>query len=226
MQHLYIDESGSMTSQYTKSWPYFIISIIRVDSPDKLRRLHKRFCTKHMEELRRIDSDQRMFKNGDFQELKGSSFTPDLKREFVSYFGRRGTIDIYYIVIDNRKVSGGLYANTARAFNYVLKLALEYFIRNSILPDDKYIIQLDERNERSDTRHFLQNYLNTELLMENVLSNDIEVNYFDSSNNRIIQIADVFANLYFSNLMTGNYQDEIKLIKDNGCLKAVFRFPL
>lgn len=226
MQHLYIDESGSMTSQYTRRWPYFIISIIRANSPEKLRKLHKWFCTKHMKALKSADSGEKMFKGGDFKELKGSSLTPILKKEFVAYFGRKDTMDIFYIVIDNKKVSRGLYANTARAFNYVLKLALEYFIRYGMLPDDKYIIQLDERNESPDARHFLQNYLNTELLMEGILSNDIEVEYFDSSKNRMIQIADVFSNLYFSNLITGNYEDEINLIKDNGCLKSVFRFPL
>lgn len=52
------------------------------------------------------------------------------------------------------------------------------------------------------------------------------VTYFDSANNKIVQIADVFANLYYSRLLTGGYADEIDTMKTNGCLKKVFKFPL
>lgn len=225
MQYLYIDESGSMTNQYTKSWPYFVIAIIRTEEPDKLRKLHKRFIGKYLVKLKAADSEGRMFKGGVFQELKGTAFTPDLKRAFATYLGRENTMDLYYIVIDNKRITNELYSNTARAFNYVLKLALEYFIRKGDLPNDEYTIQLDERNERTDTRHFLQNYLNTELRMENILSKDIQVQYFDSSQNKIIQIADVLANLYYSQLRTNNYEVEFEKIEKSGCLKSIFIFP-
>lgn len=52
------------------------------------------------------------------------------------------------------------------------------------------------------------------------------VKYFDSSQNKIIQIADVFANLYYSELLTGNYSQDIHLMRKQNCLKFVFRFPL
>ena len=226
MQHLYIDESGSMTTQYSNNWPYFVIAIIRTDNPDKLRRLYTRFTKKFFSQLKSVDKDGKMFSDDTFEELKGSAFTPSLKKSFISFFGRKGTLDAYFIVIDNKKISNILYSNTARAFNYVLKLALEYFIKKDILPDDSYIIQLDERNERTDSKHFLQDYLNTELRMEGVLSQDISVEYFDSSKNKIIQIADVFANLYYSQLLTSNYSEEIALLHKNQCLKSIFRFPL
>lgn len=225
MQYLYIDESGSMTNEYTKSWPYFVIAIVRAENPKRLRELYKRFVRKHMNELRASDVDGRMFKNGVFRELKGSAFTSDLKRKFAAYFFREGTMEVFYIVIDNKRALNDFYTNKARAFNYVFKLAFEYFIRGNKLPDDQYILQLDERNERTDARHFLQNYLNTELRMEQVLSKDIQVQYFDSFNNKLIQVADVLANLYFSNLHTRTYEGEIQQMRDSGCLKYEFCFP-
>ena len=225
MQYLYIDESGSMTKQHADSRPYFVIAIVRADNPNRLRRLYKRFVVNHMEELKEADGDRKMFHGKSFQELKGSAFSPKLKRAFASYFCRDGALEVFYIVLDNKKISGNLYDNTARAFNYVLKLAFEYFIHKGVLPDDEYVIQLDERNERTNTRHFLQNYLNTELRMENVLSKDIKVQYFDSVNNKIIQIADILANLYFSQLLTENYKEEIAMMEENNCLKKVFIFP-
>lgn len=226
MQYLYIDESGSMTNKYSNDWPYFVIAIVRTDNSQRLRRLHKRFVKSNLGKLKAIDTDGKMFKNGVFHELKGSAFTSDLKRAFAGYFGQQGTLDLFYIVIQNKGISDSLYANTARAFNYILKLALEYFIKHGYLPDDEYVIQLDERNERTDTRHFLQNYLNTELRMENVLSHDVHVQYFDSALNRNIQIADVFANLYYSHLLTDAYSQEMKAMQDHECLKPIFRFPL
>ena len=232
MQYLYIDESGSMTIDHFNDWPYFVIAIVRCGNPDKLKTLYKRFIKKHMNELHEADTKSRMFQNERFHELKGSALTPSLKSEFVSYFAREGTLEVYYIVLDNARIaehakdSKNLYANKARAFNYVLKLAMEYFVKNGYMPDDTYCIQLDERNERTGSRLFLGDYLNTEFQMEKVLSNDVMVTYFDSANNKIVQIADVFANLYYSRLLTGGYADEIDTMKTNGCLKKVFKFPL
>lgn len=225
MQHLYIDESGSMTNQYVNTWPYFVIAIVRADNPDRLRRLHKRFVVDHMEELKKVDYEGKMFRGESFRELKGSAFSPDLKRAFASYFCKDNALEVFYIILDNVKVSRNLYDNTARAFNYVLKLALEFFIHKGVLSDDEYILQLDERNERTNAKHFLQNYLNTELRMEGVLSKDVRVQYFDSANNKIIQVADVLANLYYSQLRTKNYTEEIAMMTENGCLKKVFTFP-
>lgn len=226
MEYLYIDESGSMTKKHAQYNPFFVIALVRAHNPDKIRRLHKRFVHKYFDSLRALDDGEHMFRNDRFHELKGSKFTPSLKSSFVSYFCRNNNFEVYYIVVDNKKISGTLYDNTARAFNYFLKLALECFIKRSILTDDTYVIQLDERNERTDTKHFLQNYLNTELRMNGTLSTDVQVLYFDSAQNRIIQIADVLANLYYSHLLTGNYKKEIDYMQEAGCLKFIFQFPL
>lgn len=227
MEHLYIDESGSMTNLHHQSHPYFVIAVVRAVNSRKIRTLYKRFVNKHFETLRNIDTQGKMFKNGAFQELKGSSFTPELKHAFVNYFCRSNDLEVYYIQVNNNNPKANvLYKNTSRAFNYVLKLALEYWVSHHYLPDAKYEIHLDERNEKTESRSFLQDYLNTELFMQYILSSDINVKYFDSSQNKIIQIADVFANLYYSELLTGNYSQDIHLMRKQNCLKFVFRFPL
>ena len=225
MQYLCVDESGSMTTQHLANCPYFVIAVVRTENPVKLRRLCKRFAKKYCDALKAADTENRMFQNGKFLELKGYALTPDLKRSFVDFFCRQGTLEVYYIVLDNRNISAQLYSNTAWAFNYTLKLALEYFIKGNYLPDDSYAINLDERNERTETRHFLQNYLNTELGMSGTLSHNVSVKYFDSSTVWNIQIADVLANLYYSELRTSNYTREFEKMKENNCLKIIFKFP-
>lgn len=226
MEYLYIDESGTMTVSHNKTHPYFIISIIRAKDINKLKRVHKRFVSSHREELKKSDERNLMFKDSEFMELKGSCFTPKLKRKFIDFFCKNEYFELFYIVADNSRIQEKFYENTARAFNYLIRLALEYYIQNKYISNDGLVLQLDERNEKTETKHFLQNYLQTELGLRNVVKNDCKVQYFDSVNNQIIQIADVFSNLYFSELKTKVYTKEIEKMKQEGYLKHIFEFPL
>ena len=61
--------------------------------------------------------------------------------------------------------------------------------------------------------------------MNGTISGKFDVTYFDSSNNSLIQMADVFANLLYSHLQTGGYDDELKKLRDVGILKFTFEFP-
>nr|WP_288664660.1 DUF3800 domain-containing protein [uncultured Anaerostipes sp.] len=71
----------------------------------------------------------------------------------------------------------------------------------------------------------MENYLNTELSMNGTTDKKFDVTYYDSSDNNLIQIADVFANLYYSHLQTGGYKNELKKLEEAGILKFVFTFP-
>ena len=226
MEHLYIDESGTMTVSHNRTHPYFIISIVRAKDIDKIKRTYKRFVSEHMKELQKADDRGLMFSGSKFLELKGSCFTPKLKRDFVEFFCRNQYFEVFYIVAENSKIQPKFYANTARAFNYLIRLALEYYIQHNYIFNDGLFLQLDERNEKTETKHFLENYLQTELGLRNIVKNDCKVQYFDSSNNCIIQIADVFSNLYFSELKTGAYTKEIEYMKKERYLRHIFEFPL
>lgn len=61
--------------------------------------------------------------------------------------------------------------------------------------------------------------------MSGIASGKFDVSYFDSANNSLIQIADVFANFYYSHLQTGAYTEEFQRLKENGILKFIFEFP-
>lgn len=226
MENLYIDESGTMTVTHCKKYPYFIISIIRAKEVDKLKRTYKRFVSSHKELLKSADKRNLMFKGSEFLELKGSGFTPNLKRNFVDFFCRNDYFELFYVVVDNSRIVDRFYENNARAFNYLIRLALEYYIQKEYISGDNLMLQLDERNEKTETKHFLEHYLQTELGMKDIVKGDCKVKYFDSANNQIIQVADVFSNLYFSELLTGSYTKEIEKMKREGYLKSIFEFPL
>ena len=224
---LYIDESGSMTCKNSDRNPYFVISMVKVKDIKKVVRYFKRFVSENYAELQTIDKRQKMFTlDGRFRELKGSELTPELKKKFMSKLFRDNALEVFFITIDNKSVNSSLYNNTARAFNYCVKLAIGYYIKRGELSKDIKTIEIDERNESTKTRYFLEEYLNTELILhENVLSNNLSVRYFDSAHNIFIQIADVFANIKYSDLLTGNYKSELEKAQKDKYIKKNFNFP-
>lgn len=222
--NIYIDESGSINNTFTENRDFIITLVVPTDKK-QLERTYKRFVSSNHDDLKKLDKNNKMFLNDKFNELKGSQFNKPMKQKFVQFFAKKKHFEIYYIRIINCKLSDDFCKNTARVFNYVTRLALQYFIKNDFLKQDDFYLQLDERNEKTETKHFLENYLNTELALGGTTRGKFTVNYFDSSNNKFIQVADVFSNLFYSHLLTGAYNDEIQLLKDNDILKFIFVFP-
>ena len=226
MQYLYIDESGTMaTGKNVKDFPYFVICILNVKNKEKLKKVIKRFISSHMDTLKQLNDDK-MFIDDKFIELKGSALTPNLKKELANYLMPSDLFEIYYVVANNKTINHKTYNNKARAFNYLIDRCLTCLLNHKYLPYDDYNIQIDERNIKTNAQKTLEDYLATDLVIHQELINDVQVSYFDSCNNSLIQLSDFFANLYFSYLMRkNNYKDLIKDMKSKGLIKKVFIFP-
>ena len=237
--NIYIDESGSINNKIESGSSYFVIALVYVKDKDRLKKIYKRFVSSNISKLRELDKDKfsstgrkmksggKMFDdNNKFKELKGSQFNPSMKRAFLDFFSKTPCFEVYFIKIHNKRLSDQFCSNTARCFNYALKLALSYYINKGFLPNEECILQLDERNEKTETRYFLENYLNTELTLGEGCNGPFGVSYFDSSSNKLIQIADVMANWYYSHLLTNDYQEEYQILCQKGIIKHVFEFPL
>jgi len=233
---IYIDESGSINNHMPNN-KFFVVALLFVTDKKGLDRAYKRFVSENHDRLRELDAEKKdangnvtkngnkMFLNGKFRELKGSQFDRAMKKKFLQFFSQKKHFEIYYIVLKNHSLSDSFCRNTSRAFNYVLKSALAYFIKNNRLPDESCNLQIDERNERTESKHFLVDYLNTELSLPGVTKADFSVTYFDSCNNKYIQIADVFANAFWSQLKTRNYTEEFNQLKKAGIYCGKFVFP-
>lgn len=227
MVNLYIDESGSLTSNSEEyKQPFFIISIIKVKNEKLLRRNLKRFISRNMKILKKLEKANKMFINGKFIELKGSALNGALKRSFVEEIIKDEALEIFYIKVRNNLVKKAFLHNKARAFNFLLKLFFQYHLRKNNIQDDEYFLQIDERNIKTQSKNTLEDYLNTELILnDNLLSKQLFVKYFDSSQNKFIQVADVFSNLYYSHCLTNKYGDLFSNLIEKGILKEVFIFP-
>ncbi len=238
--NVYIDESGSINN-HSAANKYFVIALVCVKEPKKLKRAYKRFVSSNYNALMELDrgaakesggkirkSYGKMFAGGKFTELKGSQFNKAMKIKFLEYFTKADYFELYIIKLDNQALTDIFCKNTSRGFNYVLKLAVSYFIESGYWSNnEEYILQLDERNEKIETRYFLENYLNAELVLGGISENNFQVQYFDSQNNDLIQVADVFANIYYSNLnINGAYDYYFQVLKERNILKAEFEYPL
>lgn len=227
MISMYIDESGSIHSTAEKLNRYFIIGIIIPKDPKKLKRIYKIFIRKNIDNLKQLDVEGKMFnREGHFIELKGSSMNKKMKLNFIDFFCKNNLFEVRYIILDNNKLEQRFIKNKARTFNYLLKIFLINSINKKYIKDKQIFLQIDERNVKTDSKYSLEDYLNQELLLEDNLVENIQVQYFDSSQNCFIQIADVFSNIMYSNLITkGGYQKELEELQQNKYILPSFIFP-
>ena len=181
--NIYADESGSINNKLG-SKP-FIIALIHVLDFKKLNTVFKRFISSNLDNLKELDKDfynangvltkkgNLMFHGEKFHEIKGSQLNQEMKIKFINYLIQKKYFELYYIKINNDLLTDKICENTARAFNYSIKLALSFFLEHKLLTDDDCLLQLDERNERTEAKFFLENYLNTEFCLNDVTENII-----------------------------------------------------
>lgn len=226
--NIYMDESGSIHPVTKNLNRFFIIGIIIPENEEKLRRVYKIFVRKNLKTLKALDKQNRMFhQNGKFIELKGSCFDRKMKQEFLNFFCQNNLFKVGYIILDNNKLQKKFIVNKARTFNYLLKLFLSNAVKKGYLKDKNLFLQIDERNVRTDSKFSLEDYLNQEMVLNQNLIETVKVCYFDSSQNKLIQIADVFSNILYSNIVThGAYNHALRKLMQEGYLLPRFQFPI
>ena len=222
--NIYIDESGSIN---TKNVHPFIIGTVMPTNITKLKIVYKRFVSKYYEDLKKLDKDNKMFrKDGSFLELKGACFNRQMKLNFINYFCRNNLFKVRYIVLNNAKIKEKFVENKARTFNYLMKLFIENSFHSHLLNEKEIFLQIDERNVKTNSKYSLEDYLHQELILDSDLIEKVHVEYYDSSQNCIIQIADVFSNIKYSDYATsGAYKDILKDCYKKGYILKDFNFP-
>lgn len=226
MEYIYIDESGTMTQEHSDTMPYQVIALVRVHNISRMKIVIKRFVADNFKHLKEIDHEHKMFRGDSFYELKGSALDHATKDKLIRFLCRNNYFEVFYIKIVNSRIRSNLYSNKARATNYIVGLALDYFFKNGYLPYDDYHLQIDEQNIKTESQNVLEEYLNMKLAMEKGYAKGFHVEYFDSSRNKLVQLADVFANLYYSEILQNNYTELIDQLRKDGYIKHEFIFPL
>lgn len=225
--NFYMDESGSVHPASGALNRFFIIGIVMLEDDQKLRRVYKIFVRKNFERLKMLDKEKRMFnRKGKFMELKGSCFDRKMKIEFMRFFGQNNLFKVGYIILDNNRLQEKFISNKTRTFNYLLKLFLVSCAQRKYILDKRIFLHIDERNVRTDSRFSLEDYLNQELVLNLDLFQNVKARYYDSAQNELIQVADVFSNIMYSNIVTGGaYRKELEELRRKGYILPLFRFP-
>lgn len=226
MEYLYIDESGSLTSEFAFIHPNFVMCVVRVKDITNLRKLLKRFIYENYQEIKEIDENNKIFNHGDFVEIKGSSLNSKLKKRLADFLCNGNILEIYYIHVFNEEVKQHFYDDPTLIYNYVLYLMLNKNLENKNLPYDDYLIDVDDRNLKHISVNSLEDYLNIELKLKKRLIRSINIEYYDSKDNLMVQVSDFFSNLYFSYLKNHDlYNDLITNLKEKGYIKDIFYYP-
>lgn len=218
-----------MTSQHTDQWPYFTVAIVMAPDREKAKRVVKRFVSKNMEALKENDSAHKMFFDESFHELKGTCMSGSIQADFIKYMCRNDTIRVFFVQVKNKEIRYGIYNNTARAFNYILGQALTKLFVSGLLQKDNYMLHIDERNQKTGTIHSLEDYLNIQLCIDGEFADSIVVKYYDSAQNSLVQVADVFSNAYYKHCMKNGAAEFISQVLNEktaeGYFPAVYQFP-
>lgn len=226
MEYLYIDESGSLTSDFAFIHPNFVMCVVRVKDITNLRKLLKRFIYENYQEIKAADDNNKIFANGDFLEIKGSSLTPKLKKRLANFLCNGKILEIYYIHVYNEQVKQHFYDDPSLVYNYALYLLLEKNLQNKNLPYDDYLIDVDNRNLKQVSINSLEDYLNIELKLKKRMVRSLNVAYYDSKDNLMVQVSDFFSNLYFSYLKNKNtYHELMEKLKKENYIKDIFYYP-
>lgn len=226
MEYLFIDESGSLTSEFAFVHPNFVMCVVRVKDITNLRKLLKRFIYENYQEIKAVDDNNKIFEHGDFVEIKGSSLTSSLKKRLARFLCHGNILEVYYIHVYNEEVKQHFYDDPSLIYNYVLYLLLDKNLTNKNLPYDDYLIDVDNRNLKHISINSLEDYLNIELKLKKRMVRSINVAYYDSKDNLMVQVSDFFSNFYFSYLKNESiYSELMNELKKENYIKDILYYP-
>ena len=204
--YVYVDESGSITKTNISNNRYFVIAMIFTDDPVAVRRLYKNRISKMM---RKNDKYKDMIINK--KEIKGSDISETTKRDVYNHVCKHVSdkMELGIIVLDNNYTTDRFIENHARSFNYMLQTYLDsYFRKHSKYMTGKGKIEfiIDEQNIATGAKYDLSGYLNQQLTLKNPICDIFNVEYTDSKNEKLVQLADFVANSFYRNIEKKNME--------------------
>jgi hypothetical protein len=207
MIRVYTDESGRITRRY-KGQRYFVMAyVLTKDS----RRLHKRFKQARLEAISHDMNRMRCLQKG--KELKGCCVAESVKSkiydDLLTFYKSNKTFEIALMVVDNKNLQSIFRKNKARSFNYFMACAIKLFNQEASFAIDTpdTLLLIDDRNVSPKSKSSLHDFLNIQLQFnDKIFKNEIRASYFNSKNEKLIQLADFVANTASRALNNGSIE--------------------
>ena len=184
MQYLFLDESGNLHKNSTDR--YFVIGGVYTDNYTDIKKSYVEINRELKEKI-----------NMDFNlELKASYLNMEEKMDIVVKLQEMDGMYIVGIIVDKEKI--GIKIDQIHLYyNYVIRKLVDYLIKCRLIKTGKgqrLHINIDTTSMKKEEIDSLEMYLKTHYNIEKRYPFDVNVTYWDSKKNYMVQIADIMAN--------------------------------
>lgn len=184
MQYLFLDESGNLHKNSPDR--YFVIGGVYTNNYADIKKSYVEINHELKEKL-----------NMDFEtELKAAYLNMEEKMDIVIKLQEMDGMYIVGIIVDKYRL--GVEINEIHLYyNYVIRKLLDYLIKIKLIKtnsNEELYLNIDKSSMKIEDINSLENYLKTHFNIERNLKYKINVSYWDSKKNYMVQVADIMCN--------------------------------
>lgn len=185
MWFLYLDESGDLGFDFVNKRPsnYFTITILAVSGLSRNRAIIKAATKTLKRKLNHRRSRKRIV-----QELKATRTTLDIKKYLYKQL-ENVNFGIYSVTLNKRRVYQTLAEKKSHVYNYISRLVLDEIPFKSA--SGRVYLIIDKSKSLSEVKEF-NKYIIKQLEGKLDPSVPLDINHFQSRENKGIQVADMF----------------------------------
>lgn len=184
MQYLFLDESGNLHKNSPDR--YFVIGGVFTNNYTDIKKSYVEINKELKERL-----------NMDFEtELKAAYLNMEEKMDIVINLQQMQGMYIIGIIVDKEKI--GIQIDEIHLYyNYIIGKLLDYLVKIKLINTNKgevLYLNIDKSSMKIEDINSLEMYLKIHLNIERKYPVKIDVSYWDSSKNYMIQVADIMCN--------------------------------
>lgn len=194
MQYLFLDESGNLHKNSPDR--YFVIGGIFTNNYTDIKKSYLEI-NKELKEKLNMDFDT---------ELKAAYLNMEEKMDIVMKLQQMNGMYIIGIIVDKEKI--GLEIDEIHLYyNYIIGKLLDYLINMKLVKTNKeeeLYLNIDKSSMKIEDINSLKMYLKIHLNIEKKYPFKLDVSYWDSSKNYMIQVADIMCNTIWNICQSNN----------------------
>lgn len=190
------DESGNLGGG---SGRYFVIAALETNNPKRLKNIVQRFTLKYS-----------------LPEIKGTELSVPQRQELLNDLNQERDYSVSYIILDKVHFNRKDLLGKNILFNYLSSFVCEDILKSST---EDILLCFDNRTVKTTSKYALPEYLSTKCIEWDV-RNQLSVQFFESHQHRLIQIADLFSNTIYQ-----SYNNDTKHFYNQLNVKKSIKFP-
>ena len=209
MQYLFLDESGNLHKNSPDR--YFVIGGVFTNNYTDIKKSYVEINKELKEKL-----------NMDFEtELKAAYLNMEEKMDIVIKLQQMQGMYVVGIIVDKEKI--GIQIDEIHLYyNYIIGKLLDYLVKIKLIKTNKgetLYLNIDKSSMKIEDINSLEMYLKIHLNIERKYAFKIDVSYWDSSKNYMIQVADIMCNTIWNICQSSNSNRIFNSLNKHGRMK-------